>query len=80
MTLLCGGTTGAQVVAIGTLTLTEAAAAGTDLTRHTTRIDCGSGPVSGISVTLTLVAGLAVTCTMTNSRGNQPPPGPPPRP
>lgn len=48
-------------------TVSEVAAAGTDLSDYVTSIDCGAGSVSGSTISLTNVTA-ATTCTITSTR------------
>ena len=64
-----GGTTGPQVVSAGSHTVGETAGTGTSLSNYLTTIDCGSGPVSGTSLsTGNLAVNTTTTCTITNTR------------
>jgi hypothetical protein len=60
----CGGTTGAQVVTIGSHTVSETAGTGTDLNNYTSVIggDCAADG------TVSVAAGQNKTCTITNTR------------
>ena len=57
------------------MTVSEAAAAGTDADKYASSIDCGSGSVDGTTRTLTNVTA-DVTCTITNTRKSEPTPPP----
>jgi hypothetical protein len=72
-----GGTTGQQTVSAGVShTVGETAGNGTSLGNYTSTIDCGAGPISGTSTTITPSANTTTTCTITNTRNAQPVLGP----
>ena len=60
---LCGGTTGAVVVSIGTHTVAETAGTGTNLANYTSVTD-GACAANG---SVTIAAGQNLTCTITNT-------------
>ena len=61
---LCGGTTGAVEVSVGSHTVSELAGTGTNLSNYTTVI----GGQCGTDGSVTLAAGDAKVCTITNTR------------
>ena len=61
-----GDSTGPQSVKAGSHTVGEIAGTATNLADYQTTIDCGSGPVNGTSVPVSVSPGQAVTCTITN--------------
>ena len=61
-----GGSTGAQPMSVGSHTVGETGGTGTNLANYSTAIDCGAGPVTGTSTTVSLALGDDKTCTITN--------------
>lgn len=61
-----GGSTGPQLVSLGTHIVSETAGTGTNLANYVTSVDCGSGPVNSTSVSVSMVPGDNRTCTITN--------------
>ena len=67
------GTTGFQNVAVGSITVSESAHSGTNLSDYTSKVECDSSKGSadpGTSKTFTVAYGDKVTCNVTNTRRN----------
>ena len=61
-----GGSTGPQVMSVGSHTVGETAGTGTNLTAYAISINCGAGLISATSATVNLALGDNKTCTITN--------------
>ena len=61
-----GGGSGPLIETVGTHTITEVAANGTNAANYATTVDCGAGPVPGASGTVSLSQGDDKTCKFTN--------------
>ena len=59
-----GGTTGLLTLSVGSHTVSETQGTGTSLSSYAISIDCGSGPIGGASIAVTLALGDKKTCTI----------------